>query len=159
MTIRELLNKQKELDSIIFKAAQLKEYPCKEIKLALLTELGELANEVQCFKYWKQNKTISREKVLEEFADCLHFALSLENHLNQLYEHNLNAEIKDVIKEDLVEENTFDFLYAYMKVISDDLPLIEIMNLGMALGITGEELEQSYLKKYEKNLRRQQEGY
>ncbi|NFD17679.1 dUTPase, partial [Clostridium botulinum] len=37
--------------------------------------------------------------------------------------------------------------------------LLSIIGLGLSLGITLEEMEQSYLKKYETNIKRQQEGY
>lgn len=60
MNIRKLLDEQKELDKEILKRAGIKEYPFRNIKLALLVELGELANEWQGFKHWKKNKVIIR---------------------------------------------------------------------------------------------------
>lgn len=159
MKLKELLNKQKALDEMILERAGIKNYPYTNIKLALLVELGELANEVQSFKHWKHNKEIKREKVLEEFADCLHFALSIENHLKQISAMDLDVEIRDMIKKESSNDNTFDFLYTYEKVINDEFPLLEVMVLGECLGIDGEEVEKAYLKKHEENYRRQQEGY
>ena len=71
-----MLEDQKELDTAIFKNAGITQYPLENIRLSLLVELGELANEWKGFKYWKKDKKINREKLLDEFADCLHFALS-----------------------------------------------------------------------------------
>ena len=34
-------------------------------RLELLVELGELANETRCFKYWSMNQSGEKEKVLE----------------------------------------------------------------------------------------------
>ena len=34
-------------------------------RLELLVELGELANETRCFKYWSMRQTGEKEKVLE----------------------------------------------------------------------------------------------
>jgi dimeric dUTPase (all-alpha-NTP-PPase superfamily) len=48
-------------------------------KIALLVEIGEVANELKSFKYWKKDKKIDLEKVQEELIDCLHFFLSLVN--------------------------------------------------------------------------------
>ena len=43
--------------------------------LAIKTEIFELANEIESFKFWKKNK--GKSKQLEEACDVLHFALSL----------------------------------------------------------------------------------
>ncbi|MBN3377639.1 hypothetical protein CF088_05395 [Clostridium botulinum] len=104
VNLRDLLKKQEELDGIILERAGIKKYPYESMKLALLVELGELANEVQSFKHWKQHKEINRENVLEEFADCLHLALSLENQLNQTSDDILDNtksmhSIKEIIKK------------------------------------------------------------
>ena len=43
--------------------------------LALKTELFELANEIESFKYWKKNKNKTNQ--LEEACDVLHFVMSI----------------------------------------------------------------------------------
>ena len=43
--------------------------------LALKTELFELANEIESFKYWKKSKNKTNQ--LEEACDVLHFILSI----------------------------------------------------------------------------------
>ena len=80
MDILELIQMQRELDKICHGNAGLTYYPTEYVKVALLVELAELANEAQFFKFWKQNKHIDKKKILEEYADCLHFALSLAYH-------------------------------------------------------------------------------
>src|SRR5574344_2358436 len=50
--------------------------------LALLVEIGELANETRCFKYWSNKKASEKSIILEEYADGMHFYLSLGVDLN-----------------------------------------------------------------------------
>ncbi|MCE8158868.1 MAG: dUTP diphosphatase [Candidatus Moeniiplasma glomeromycotorum] len=48
-------------------------------KVALLVEIGELANELATFKHWKSQKEVDWEKAREELIDCFHFYLSFTN--------------------------------------------------------------------------------
>lgn len=45
--------------------------------LALIVEIGELANATRCFKYWSNKGSEEKAIVLDEYADGLHFFLSL----------------------------------------------------------------------------------
>lgn len=45
--------------------------------LAFLVELGEFANATRCFKFWSFKPSESKERLLDEFADGLHFILSI----------------------------------------------------------------------------------
>ena len=47
--------------------------------LALFTEVGEFANATRCFKYWSVKGMESRERLLDEYVDILHFYLSIGN--------------------------------------------------------------------------------
>jgi dimeric dUTPase (all-alpha-NTP-PPase superfamily) len=49
----------------------------EEIKLALLVELGELANEVRCFKFWSNKTSSDKQTILEEYVDGIHFLTSM----------------------------------------------------------------------------------
>lgn len=162
MNLTDLLEKQKKLDKLIFKNSGIERYPFEDIKLALLTELGELGNEVQSFKYWKRNKNIKTERILEEFADCLHFALSLENYLGQtsdVVKKEPDDVFKIVEKKSTNEEINRVFLRVYDSVILKESILVAIITLGKCLGLTLEIIQDAYLKKYNENVRRQEEGY
>lgn len=129
-----------------------------------MVELGELANEWQGFKYWKKNKTLDRRKLLEEHADCLHFALSLENKLHQTNEiilKNPSTFEEFFIKGDYGSNDALSAFNIAYEFISDDTAsiLVGVIGLGICLDINLDEMEQAYLKKYEKNLARQAEGY
>ncbi|MEY8763396.1 MULTISPECIES: dUTP diphosphatase [Clostridium] len=169
MDIKKMLADQKKLDDRILSNASIEKYPLKNMKLALLVELGELANEWQGFKYWKKHKKINREKLLGEFADCLHFALSLENY----YESKGNELEGDFSKDDFnsisdfLEKNKptlIDIIEGFFSTYNTVLNyggevLAYIIGLGMMLGISKEEMEQAYYKKNKVNYKRQEEGY
>lgn len=164
MDIKKLLEMQADLDKEILKNAGIKEYPKDSIELALLVELGELANEVKSFKYWQKNKHIDRTKILEEFADCLHFALSLENHLIQMRRDILGKfakyvnELKEASRE--LKNNIDDaFIETFCMVLQERSILIAVIVLGLCLDISLDEMEEAYIKKNKENYRRQAEGY
>jgi len=170
MDLNMLLEKQEKLDTEILKNAGIKEYPFQNIQLALLVELGELANEWQGFKYWKQNKNIDRERLLDEFADCMHFALSIENHNQQLSKEKLKyfpERFEKMCKEGKSTESDISdaFINTYRYVLNNCQPIGAILALGACfavnpyLNITPDEMQEAYLKKYEINIKRQQEGY
>lgn len=164
MDLVMLLNKQKELDREIFKNAGLGGYPFKSIQLALLVELGELANEWKGFKYWKKEKRIDREKLLDEFADCLHFALSLENYNKQFSRLGLisfGEKFEELYKESKEIRNDINeaFMKTYNCVLNNNMPIAGVISLGSCLEITPDEMQAAYLKKNEENYKRQREGY
>jgi dimeric dUTPase (all-alpha-NTP-PPase superfamily) len=49
----------------------------EEIKLALLVELAELANEVRSFKFWSNKSSSERNVIVEEYVDGIHFLTSM----------------------------------------------------------------------------------
>jgi dimeric dUTPase (all-alpha-NTP-PPase superfamily) len=73
----------------------------EELKLALLVELGELANEVRSFKFWSIKPSSKREVVLEEYVDGIHFICSLCIAHNVKVEFILPNDIKLLNKKDL----------------------------------------------------------
>lgn len=83
MILEKIFELQKKLD---FKYGQTevvrKEFSFDKLVISTLVEIGEFANEVEFFKYWKINKkTTNKQVVLEEFADGLHFLSSIAIHL------------------------------------------------------------------------------
>jgi len=63
----------------------------KRLKLNILVEIGELANELRSFKIWRNKKKMDLTKVKEELIDCLCFFLGLCN----LYQIN-NPVVKEI---------------------------------------------------------------
>ena len=77
--LKIIWDRQKKFDDIVLKKrGKTKLEVANEIKVALITEIGELYNENPTFKFWKEQKNIEiTDKTKEEFADCLHFLISL----------------------------------------------------------------------------------
>ena len=142
MNIKKMLEAQKELDAALFQKGGLKKYPIDQIETAYRVELGEALQEWKAFKYWKKNKgIIDTNKLLEEIADCLHFALSLESKIkNYNLEEVTEEDFKDYAKYDLYEIIDRCFTI-YGAVLGDTIAL------GLCLGFTLEQLEEAYYKK------------
>lgn len=129
-------------------------------KLALLVELGELANETRCFKFWSLKGPSPKEKILDEYADGLHFLLSLGVAIGvRRYEAEvetlsipLHEAILDVYKKSLFFfENECEATYSEAM-----LSFLELLPL---LGYTVEEAIDAYKKKLAVNYERQKEHY
>ena len=142
LNIKKMLEAQKELDVALFQKGGLKEYPRKQIKTAYRVELGEVLQEWKSFKYWKKNKgIIDKNKLLEEVADCLHFALSLEGEIkNYNFKEVTEEEFEDYDKYDIY--NIIDECFVmYRSILGDTIAL------GLKLGFTLDQLEEAYYKK------------
>ena len=161
MNLEKLFELQKELDSRILNQHNLQEKPLLQKKvLALQVELGELANETRCFKYWSTKEPSATEVILEEYVDCLHFLLSIG--IEKGYK-DINLDVK-YVEYPLTDQ----FLNLYIDVndfvicssMDQYLTLFEdFLNLGLNLGFTEEQIEAAYLKKNLTNHERQDNGY
>ena len=80
MNLQKLFQMQNTLDKRIQAEHHLEGVPLLHKKiLSLQVELGELANETRCFKFWSTKKPSSNDVILEEYVDCLHFILSIRS--------------------------------------------------------------------------------
>ena len=81
MNLQKLFELQRKLDEHIEQQHQRQEGEDRLGKkiLALLVEIGELANETRCFKFWSNKGPSDKNVILEEAADVLHFLLSIGN--------------------------------------------------------------------------------
>ena len=147
MDIKKMLEAQKELDKANMKKGGLTEYPLEMVQTAYRVELGELLQEWKQFKFWKLNKgEIDREKMLEEWADCMHFALSLF--------------IQEEIEEDISEYCSYLETYEIIERCFNLYFVLEnTLALGLKLNYTLEELEQAYWKKNKINWDRIENNY
>ena len=78
--LEQLLNNQRNLDNKFKEKMGFDKIDTALIKIAYLDEVGELIHELKpIWCYWKKSqKEVDKQRVLEELADCLHFALSYE---------------------------------------------------------------------------------
>lgn len=174
LKLAELFKYQEKLDSTILREKGIdlsvkgEEIKKKKI-LALITELSELANEWRGFKYWSRKPEGKRDRMLEEYVDCLHFILSLGiqegvvEDLQTLYTEDMftssntveiTEKFKDTFKKVLLFDGSVfspktDFYYM----------IYDFLELGDALGFSGGEVESQYKMKNGINESRQFNGY
>ncbi|NMM62112.1 hypothetical protein HBE96_05305 [Clostridium sp. P21] len=161
MNLEKLFQLQENLNGHIEKEHNLEHTSLLSEKiLALQVELAELANETKCFKFWSCKPSSNKEIVLEEFADCLHFILSLG-----LEKGFTTIRIKP---KDIQYDITSQFLNLYVDIndfficSSSDhyITLFEdFLALGKSLNFSAEDIENAYLTKNCINHKRQNEGY
>lgn len=152
----QICKRQRILDERILNGA---EYPVEKMKIALFVELGELMNELPTyFKYWKKTAVDNKKKALEEYVDCLHFAVSLLNYYEKFdhkyYYHPEYDDCKNDSDTSLDEELEFVFKFAGSAISIESLFI-----LGNQFGFTWNEIYNAYLKKNKINHERQTEGY
>ncbi len=128
--------------------------------LALLVELGEFANETRCFKYWSFKAPSPKEVILDEYADGMHFFLSLGIPLGvEAYTHHFHVKEKDLSKA-LCEvyglvcslREHYDAEH-YVKAFGAYLNLLPLFDYSSS------DAREAYLKKLKKNHVRQETSY
>lgn len=164
--LKEIWQMQQDLDKRIHneKGLRLQDTVDKR-KIALIVELGELLQELpSTFKYWKKGAIDNRGKALEEFVDCLHFALSLTDSLSldsQIKSFN-NCQFMGWIERNYSCVNTPDIIFDIFDYVNDrgeNEYLWNLILIGISLKFTWEEIYQGYLAKNAVNHTRQDKGY
>lgn len=160
MTIEKLYQMQKGLDAYIEKGHDLGGIDLFEQKvLALLVEIGELANETRCFKFWSKKGPSERAVVLEEFVDGVHFILSL-GLLTNCQKESEEVEAAETATAQFLLVMQAVHAFRHTKAEEDyQLLLNHYFALGDLLGFSPDEVEQAYIAKNEVNYKRQQSGY
>jgi len=209
LNLAKLFEMQRQLDAHIEKEHPRKPGEDRLAKkiLALMVELGELANEARFFKYWSHDQA-PRTKIeyicptcngtgdenydsyiddleggythevincedcggtgtlgyknplLEEFADCLHFLLSI----------GLESEIGTFTGDELMPIKMGTIEIQFITLFKATVTFLEDINyypdmwelflgLGEMLGFTWEQIEEEYCKKNQINHERQENGY
>lgn len=174
----ELAEKQKHLDFLCYEKAGVKQCDDSVKYLCLAVELGELANEIQIWKYWKANKNIDESKIKKEFADCLHFVLSNLNHFThsqseeygkrkrtrliktavEQYEYSKTYPVTDEERDELLIHELIDAFKVFHHGFSYK-SLEKILNIGYLLGMSFDDMINAYNEIYADNIMRVQGDY
>lgn len=161
VNLKELYSLQAELDAEIAANHNVTyESTHSRRLLALLVELGELANETRCFKYWSNKGPSPKEIVMDEYADGLHFLLSLGIPLHiDIYDYSLFKN-----KEDLT--NQFHRMYELANRLNSDYSKANYaeamqyyLNMALSLNMSEEDIIGSYKNKLAVNHKRQETNY
>ncbi|HLR08365.1 MAG TPA: dUTP diphosphatase [Bacillota bacterium] len=161
MDWHQLFNMQKKLDTYIETKRGIADQDVFSEKcLALLTELGELANETRCFKFWSTKERSEQAVILEEYVDGIHFILSLG--LDKGYGFTK----EDIPHPNLSEIEQFHAVFAASVAFKNEPTeanyknmFISYLQLGKLLGFSEGDIQRAYMEKNAKNYQRQNEGY
>ncbi len=159
--LTDLYKKQRELDEEIAKNHDVTYQSTRNKRtLALLVELGEFANATRTFKYWSNKGPESKERVLDEFADGLHFILSLG--IDQGFEvDSIDVEDDDSSLTDTLlrtYELTSKF-YSFQTQSNYLLVFVSYLKCLFKIGCTWEEARNAYYLKLKENHVRQETNY
>lgn len=164
MQLKDIVEMQKVLDGRILES--FNKTSAETIMnriLAMLVELGELANETRCFKYWSKKGPAEREVILEEYVDGIHFIVSLGNEINFEF---IEDEIFGV--EKFNHDQTKSFIQIFKRVCELALNLDarnfemlfkDYVSLGYQLGFTKSDIFKAYESKNKVNHERQENNY
>ena len=161
LKIDELRGLQAELDARIFSQHATSRGATRIDRcLALCVEIGELANETRCFKYWSVRPSSPKDVLLEELEDSIHFLLSLGIDLDDPSE---SIEGQDDHQD--LSVTFLNFYRASIRLLDDFtfesyLACFEfICILAEKLGFSESDLVAFYLRKNQKNHQRQDAHY
>ena len=129
--------------------------------LAFLVELGELANATRCFKFWSFKNSEEKARLIDEFADGLHFILSIgldhQYVLDNLeFDDNINLDLSSTFLE------TYNYFSNFLK--NDTLEnyknaFIKFLSIAIKLNFSLDDIINGYLKKLSVNYQRQETNY
>lgn len=159
--LTDLYQKQRELDEEIARNHDVTYASTRNKRtLALLVELGEFANATRTFKYWSNKGPESKERVLDEFADGLHFLLSLG--IDQGYEVD-SIEVNDddsSLTDVLLKTYELTSKFYSCQTPSNYLNVfISYLRTLFKLGFSWEEARDAYYLKLKENHTRQKTNY
>lgn len=154
--ILEMLNMQRALDSAIYDGHCVF-YDESKCRLALVDEIGEFNHEAKSQWCWwkKTQKPCDEDKLLEEFVDIVHFALSITYHKYD----GIGVEYRYKINEMNYYHN-HPLYKMYSDIIVDDIFLLEkLFCIGEKFGYDVKTVYDAYKKKNEVNYKRLANNY
>lgn len=159
--LKEMYQKQLELDNEIASNHHISYEETKDKRLlALLVELGEFANATRTFKFWSFKPSESKERVLDEFADGLHFLLSLGLAYNYVVD-SIEVEEEKIDLTDAILKS-----YHYINEFYNSRTLINYLKMFQgylkilaSLGYSWDDAYSAYFTKLAENHHRQETNY
>lgn len=159
--LKPLINEQAKLDAHIQSQHQVTYANTRDKRiLALLVEIGEMINETKTFKFWSKKPSAEKPIILDEYADGLHFLLSLSI---EVQSQKMNYEIQ-ALQVTLTQATILVFqhvseLSKHWHVKHLESAFQAYLNLIPLLGFTADDVVQAYFKKLGVNYTRQQNAY
>ena len=159
--LTSLYSLQKALDEEIHSLHQESyETTFQKRELALLVELGEFANETRCFKFWSLKKPSEKETILDEYADAIHFFLSLGIAIgNESLVGEVEPTYFDLTKQLLLVYEEVALFSLSSKLEDYKTAFLDFLAILPLLGYSQDDLFIAYKKKLEVNYKRQENHY
>ena len=128
--------------------------------MALLVEIGEFANVTRCFKYWSNKSAEAKDVVLDEYADGLHFFLSLGIDIgSKQTSFEINRPTNSLTDQFLLVYDLINTFVAIQDVNSYIKAFSAFLNILPLLGYKWNDLKNAYFKKLDTNYHRQETNY
>ena len=166
--IEKLLKRQAMLDKKFDEKKTINARTAKGIQVALITEIGELVQELKSeWNYWKNStEKFNKSKVLEELSDVLHFYLSYINARDEetkgrtipFLDNSLIGYCKGVSSIQSLEDILITL--SDFRVLTENKILGSILAISEYVGATEEEFLEVHHEKWLKNMNeRTKESY
>ena len=161
LQLTSLFAAQRALDATIHQQHQTNYQKTQDDRLlALLVELGELANTTRCFKFWSLKGSEEAAIVLDEYADALHFLLSIGIMHNFTFEEQIIIPFAGHLTDGFLTiyqaVETFRQVVSfsnYQKLFSAFTSIIPLLNADSA------KIVSAYQTKLAVNYKRQEQNY
>lgn len=162
LNLTKIFNLQRNLDKHIHSEHHVNyEKIHVELKLALIVELAETANEIRSFKFWSYKPSSAKPIVLEEYADGLHFI----NSLCIYYKVKPNFDVKVKPKFKTKKDITKSFINLFKTAAEISSPkqakawYTKYLEFGFRMGFSFKEITKAYEAKCKVNHQRQNQKY
>ncbi|MBH0230103.1 dUTP diphosphatase [Halobacillus yeomjeoni] len=160
MNWETLYQMQRNLDQYIENQHQIEQGTKVDEKiLAFLVEVGELANETRCFKFWSLKGPSDKDVILEEYVDGLHFLLSVGLDCGFRYTETEYGECDTQVEAFLNIYRSSETFRDKKTAANYQQLFSSFLQLGRTLGFHEDESFHAYYEKNEVNYQRQDEGY
>ena len=161
VNLKELYSLQAGLDKEIAKNHDITyETTIERRLLALIVEIGEFANETRCFKFWSNKGPSPKDVIMDEYADGMHFLLSLGIPLGaKKYEYKLRKSHKDLTTQILETYKACIALKTHFDLKHYEKAFQVYLNLSQAVKMKPQDIIDSYKIKLDVNYVRQQTNY
>ena len=156
-----LLAEQAKLDAHIQQQHQVSYASTREKRiLALLVEVGEMINETKTFKFWSTKPSAEKSIILDEYADGLHFLLSLSIEVQSRKTLYDIATLSKTLTQATIDVfQAISDLSKTFTISALENSFQSYLNLIPLLGFTSEEVVAAYFQKLGVNYTRQKNAY
>lgn len=169
LNTEEHYKKQIHLKQLISEKHEIPFTPIEHIQylqMAIMVELGELANETRVFKYWSTDREPRKIKVKEEFADVYTFALEIGLYMD------ISKNTRFTIRK--TDDSVMDAFKRVYKIANENINeswnlrecqnyfnrlMTSVLRIASVVGISEEELDKEFYKKNKINIERQLNNY